>query len=329
MPVQYDKKDIKLVAIDPHETLTFFKDEVKVQSYTNEMTWEFMQNGYVVLRNFIPKDIIKMTLDSWKTIERNERWYETFFYKENDIIQDSPKDSLFKSDGCYQFPPSVGLHAWMHDALDDVLDIKLCPTYAYTRKYDRGAYLKAHHDRPSCEISTTICLGYESDDGKPWKIWVDNSRNWVDWDGSNQELFDATQGIPSRKREAHCISLEVGDVLLYQGPNAVHYRDRFLGIHSYHMFLHFVNIAGSLQNMPHGTMQNKRGSDGRRAPVYCYDGYNDIYHSEEQDGDKVRPEFVKAMDSWNNRGLIDEFKPSDFVNNYTHLSLAKEKPRNK
>ena len=51
MPVQYDKKNVKLSAIDP--------DEIKVQGYTNEMTWEFMQNGYVILRNFIPKDIIK------------------------------------------------------------------------------------------------------------------------------------------------------------------------------------------------------------------------------------------------------------------------------
>ena len=31
-------------------------------------------------------------------------------------------------------------------------------TYSYTRKYDRGAYLRAHTDRPSCEISATVCL---------------------------------------------------------------------------------------------------------------------------------------------------------------------------
>lgn len=300
-----------------------------LQSYTNEVTWEFMQNGYVVLRNFIPKDIIKMTLDAWKTIERNDTWNDTFFYREDDIIQDSPEDSLRKSQGCYQFPPAVGLHAWMHKALDDMLDIKLCPTYAYTRKYDRGAYLKAHHDRPSCEISTTICLGYESDDGKPWKIWVDNSRNWVDFDGDGQELFDLTQAIPSRKRESHCISLEVGDVLVYQGPNAVHYRDRFLGIHSYHMFLHFVNIGGKLQNMPHGAVQRQRGGDERKAPSFIYDGYGDIYHSQESDRDVLRPEFVKAMDSWNNRKLIPNFKASKFINNYTHLSLPPEKVRQK
>jgi len=318
MPVRYDKKDIKLVAVDPH-------DDVKVQSYTNDVTWEFMQNGYVVLRNFIPKDIIKMTLDAWKTIERNDTWHDTFFYREDDIIQDSPKDSLHKSLGCYQFPPAVAFHAWVHNALGDALDIKLVPTYAYTRKYDRGAYLKAHQDRPSCEISTTICLGYETDDGKPWKIWVDNSRNWVDWEGETQELYDLTQGVPSRKRDAHCITLEVGDVLVYQGPNAVHYRDRFLGNHSYHMFLHFVNLSGKLQNMPHGMIENNRGADGRRAPSFSYDGYNDIYHSEENDNDRIRPEFKKAMESWNNRHLVDGFIPSECINNYTHLTRPEKK----
>ena len=35
--------------------------------------------------------------------------------------------------------------------------------------HHRGAYLNAHVDRPSCEISTTICLDYKSDDNSPWK----------------------------------------------------------------------------------------------------------------------------------------------------------------
>ena len=29
----------------------------------------------------------------------------------------------------------------------------------------RGAYLSPHLDRPSCEISATLCLDYKSDDG--------------------------------------------------------------------------------------------------------------------------------------------------------------------
>ena len=67
-----------------------------------------------------------------------------------------------------------------------------------------------------CEISTTVCLDYQTDDGKPWVIWVDNSKNWVDHDVT-LTMQQETQGIPNRQRESTPISLEVGDVLVYQG----------------------------------------------------------------------------------------------------------------
>ena len=34
-------------------------------------------------------------------------------------------------------------------------------TYSFSRKYERGAYLKAHADRPSCEISATLMFGLQ------------------------------------------------------------------------------------------------------------------------------------------------------------------------
>ena len=38
---------------------------------------------------------------------------------------------------------------------------ELVPTYSYHRLYTTGTELKRHKDRPSCEISTTLCLGYD------------------------------------------------------------------------------------------------------------------------------------------------------------------------
>ena len=60
------------------------------------------------------------------------------------------------------------LHKYVHDKLDDVIDMELGMTYSYTRRYDRGAYLGSHVDRPSCEISATLCLSYQTDDNTPW-----------------------------------------------------------------------------------------------------------------------------------------------------------------
>ena len=118
-------------------------------------------------------------------------------------------------------------------------------TYSYTRKYHRGAYLKAHADRPSCEISGTLCLDYKTDDNTPWSIWVDNSTDWVN---KPHSIYEQTQCVPFRKRGKHVkkIDLEVGDILLYQGPNVAHWREKFLGEYGYHLFVHFVNLNGHL-----------------------------------------------------------------------------------
>ena len=44
-------------------------DEKPLTGKTNPETWQLWKQGYVVLRNFIPKDIITMTIDNWKTMK--------------------------------------------------------------------------------------------------------------------------------------------------------------------------------------------------------------------------------------------------------------------
>ena len=45
--------------------------------------------------------------------------------------------------------------------ISEITGKKLYPTYAYARKYAPGDELKIHKDRPSCEISATINLGFK------------------------------------------------------------------------------------------------------------------------------------------------------------------------
>ena len=220
--------------------------------FTDQNTIDFVKNRYIVLRDFIPKEIITMTLDAWKVIERNPEQHKLYFHLEEDIIHDSPPASLKKSHGSYCFPPAVALHHWLRNALRDVLDIRLKETYSYTRKYERGAYLKAHTDRPSCEISTTVCLDYKTDDNTPWKVWGNGTQNWILRKQFQEDIWNEVQNIPHHQRKKNGsvqIALEVGDVLVYQGPNMVHWRDYLLGDYSYHMFLHFHNSSGQMQSM--------------------------------------------------------------------------------
>ena len=171
------------------------KDAVGVM---NDDTVNFIRNRYVVLRNVIPKDMIDFALDTWKTLEAFPEAKSIFLEEELEPIPDSPKSSHNTSKGGHTTPMGVAMHRWLYKELGKRINIDLQETYSFARKYERGAYLKAHSDRPSCEVSATICLGYQSDDGKPWKIWLDNTKNWVD---TPDNVFKVTQGIPIRRRK--------------------------------------------------------------------------------------------------------------------------------
>jgi len=48
--------------------------------------------------------------------------------------------------------------------------LKLFPTYSYFRIYKNGDRLARHVDRPSCEISVTLCLGFEGVESWPSRL---------------------------------------------------------------------------------------------------------------------------------------------------------------
>jgi hypothetical protein len=301
----------------------------KLRGWTTKETKDFYDNRFVVLRNFIPKDIINMTLDTWKTIEANPNYKDAFFHREIETTNNSPKSSLGKSEGCYKFPPAVALHRWLRDNLRDVIDIELVETYSYTRTYDRGAYLKSHTDRPSCEISATICLDYKSDDNTPWKIWVQNDRNYIDDAVHDQpSLFEISQKPVIGKREGCvAVSLEVGDVLLYQGPNIPHWRDTFLGDYSSHMFLHFINANSNMNGVSTFTKPSHAPNDRSQRSAFTYDGAENRYSIEQNN-----EHFINASNFWENyanRLKVDPSLPpaSEIINNYSMIKTPEEKKK--
>ena len=98
--------------------------------------------------------------------------------------------------------------------------ISVYPTYSFYRVYRPGDELVIHKDRPSCEISITISLGYDySGADYSWPIFVD--------------------GKP-------CV-LEPGDLVCYRGVDLDHWREKFIAPdNSWHVqaFLHYVDING-------------------------------------------------------------------------------------
>lgn len=113
---------------------------------------------------------------------------------------------------------------------------RLFPTYSYFRVYLNGATLPRHTDRPSCEISVTANLGYDSD--LTWPIFLEA-------DG-----------------KARAISLAPGDALLYKGIYLPHWRERFDGQRAVQVFLHYVDQDG-----PHREWRYDKRRDLTRSAV--------------------------------------------------------------
>jgi hypothetical protein len=101
-------------------------------------------------------------------------------------------------------------------------ELELIPTYSYYRIYNPGDILHPHRDRPSCEISLSVTLGFrynDVSDNYRWPIFMENNP----------------------------IVVEQGDAILYKGCEKEHWRDSLkAGKNSYHVqvFLHYVDANG-------------------------------------------------------------------------------------
>lgn len=326
MPIPFEDKTVKYVFEDTDMNGEKVGDYKPAFGHTNPETWKFMKDRYVVLRNFIPKDILTFALDTWKTIEHNEDLFDKVMRRENDITHNSPESSLRKSHGAPNTPMGVAMGRWLRDALDSKLDLHLRETYTYARKYERGAYLKAHIDRISCEVSATYCLDYQTDDGKPWKIWLKNDRNYAG-DYDMEEMFEQTQGLPPRKRDDACKCLELypGDVLIYQGPNIPHWRDTFVGDFSYHMFSHFHNVDGGIRRFCESTnsLMNRIGKDTvDPAALHIaveYDGRDNRY--QRVGPDDIRMQFDELLQKWDSLSAKEQ---QFWCNNFDNFNEVKD-----
>lgn len=96
--------------------------------------------------------------------------------------------------------------------------VSVYPTYSYLRVYKRGDALKKHTDRPACEISLSLSLGYDPDE--PWPLW-----------------FESGSG-------ATAVPMKKGDAVLYKGVEVLHWREEFQGNYAAQVFLHYVDQQG-------------------------------------------------------------------------------------
>jgi hypothetical protein len=127
-------------------------------------------------------------------------------------------NQLRDTPSCYADPFMESVLERLLPRIAEASGLQLDPTYSYFRVYKHGDVLAAHVDRPSCEVSVTISIGFEAD--AAWPIWV--------------EWHDAA--VP--------IALAPGDGLVYRGIEMRHWRDAFDGVEATQLFLHYVDRNG-------------------------------------------------------------------------------------
>jgi alkylated DNA repair dioxygenase AlkB len=130
-----------------------------------------------------------------------------------------------------------GLLSDLQPEIERATGFALFPTYSYLRVYKHGDTLARHTDRPACEISVSLCLGFDVE--KSWPIWIEGPK-----------------GTSS-------IDLDAGDALLYRGIESPHWREAFDGNRQAQVFLHYVDQKG-----PHAEWKlDKRASTKLMMPV--------------------------------------------------------------
>ena len=147
-----------------------------------------------------------------------------------DVAVDEGKTE--KDSQCPLSQAIYGLHKdlldTMTDKMSELTEYEVLPTYTYCRRYEENDILKPHTDRPSCEISVTICLKNEV---APWAFhWVDGT-----------------------------VMMEAGDAVVYPGWKYVHWREpNDSGGRVWQVFLHYVDKNGPYAKQ-HAYEQERKG----------------------------------------------------------------------
>ena len=190
-------------------------------------------NKYTVIKNAVSYELANFCYNYFLL----KRDAIGFMYDNNLIAQNSFYGTWTDQQvpGCYSI---YGDHV-METLLMKVLPVmkektglNLVPTYSYARVYEKGSELKRHKDRPSCEISTTLCIGYDNSN-------VDASK-YPDWDWpmfvgpKTGEI--GTEGMP--------IHMKPGDMLIYRGDVVEHWREPLWGNNHAQVFLHYNEKEG-------------------------------------------------------------------------------------
>jgi len=121
----------------------------------------------------------------------------------------------------YNYIPFVDVLCEKVNEISTIVEERVIPSYSYARIYLNKSVLKKHTDRDACEVSATVHLNGDA----TWPIYIKTLNN-----------------------DVACVTLNIGDAMIYNGIIAEHWRDEFSGTCYTQLFLHYVRSCGSYSN---------------------------------------------------------------------------------
>ncbi len=174
------------------------------------------EKGFYICKNVLSAQLIEHLQISFNLL------------KDLSYLNIDPNDKYYFSDGqvknCFSlYSPSCfeSMLLQLLPLMEEITSLKLYPSYSFGRIYYKDSYLKKHIDRPSCEVSATVCLKKDVD----WNFFIRNKQN-----------------------EIEKINLNEGDMCVYFGNELEHWREEYKGEEHIQFFLHYVNQNGNFNN---------------------------------------------------------------------------------
>lgn len=175
----------------------------------NTLKTQFKKNGYILVKGMFDQQAVEL-------FTQYALFKEGFDYSP----EESATAQVPGAHSSYGDAFAESLLVWAHEPMEEHTGLNLLPTYSYYRVYRNGNTLHPHTDRPSCEISTTVCFSYQyNKEGYVWPIRMDGND----------------------------IVMEPGDAVIYRGCELTHSREMMdAGVNAFHVqaFLHYVDADG-------------------------------------------------------------------------------------
>ena len=198
----------------------------------NQQAWEdYRAQGYAHLPGFLPREICNAVLARMK-IDLNRQGVSLASIEREGPLLRHKAPELHG----YHYPMFTSFLWGMTPSIEELTGEPLLPTYSYFRLYRQGDICRVHSDRPSCEHSLSLTLGYSDDLAWPLEVSskpIDQPVERADEDFAPDEPHSA-------------IPMQAGDAVLYRGVHRAHGRtspnpNRW----SAHLFLHWVSRDGT------------------------------------------------------------------------------------